>query len=215
MPEETSSTQTPTSATQSGPVPTKLDIIERISKIVSLAAIPIVIPIALAIFTAKIQQGAQKESINRDYVQLALSVLKEKKEDVTPGLRDWAVDLLDDHSPTKFAPEVVRGLKSGAVLFPDILGGLSSGGRMATVSADRRLIAVSEGSKITLTEVQTGQKREIVLGSTSNVVSLDFSPNGDLLAVGANDHTIGFLNTQTGKEVFRLRINQAVLAVKI
>jgi hypothetical protein len=100
-----------------------LDVTERIVKMVSLAAIPVVIPIALAIYSARVQQNSQRETIDRDYVQLAASVLEQKKTDVDPGLRDWAVDLLDQHSPTKFQPEVVAALKSGAVSLPSDRGG--------------------------------------------------------------------------------------------
>src|SRR5258707_4684754 len=98
--------------------PPWLEIVERVGKIASLVAIPIVIPLALASYSAKVQEGAQKESINRDYVQLAVSILKEKKDDVNPSLRDWATDLLTEHSPTKFEPNLIQGLKSGALSFP-------------------------------------------------------------------------------------------------
>ena len=64
------------------------------------------------------QENAQKETINRDYVQLSVSILKEKKEDVNANLRDWAVDLLAEHSPTKMSADVVSALKTGAVSLP-------------------------------------------------------------------------------------------------
>src|ERR1700694_5117540 len=85
----------------------RLDTLEQIAKIISFMAVPIVIPIALAVYSARVQEGAQKETINRDYVQLAVSILKEKKEDMSPELRNWATDLLTEHSPTKFAPNVI------------------------------------------------------------------------------------------------------------
>jgi hypothetical protein len=78
------------------------DIVERVGKLASIVAIPIVIPLALASYSAKVQQTSPKETINRDYVQLAVSILTQKKDDATVPLRDWAVDLLAEHSPTKF-----------------------------------------------------------------------------------------------------------------
>ena len=212
---ETQPTQTPPAPTVTPTRPTTLDFIEQIAKIFSLLAIPIIIPIALAIFSAKVQEGAQKETINRDYVQLALSVLKEKKEDVNPGLRNWAVDLLDEHSPTKFAPEVIADLKSGAVSFPDIIGGVSSGGKIATASPNRQILAVAEGIKVTLTDVQTGRQRIQSIGGTARAVSLDFSPDGSLLAVGRSDGSVHLLNVETNQEVLRLKIDKPILAVKI
>jgi hypothetical protein len=217
-PGETQPVQTPPGLTVTGTRPTKLDFIEQIAKIFSLLAIPIIIPIALAIFSAKVQEGAQKEAINRDYVQLALSVLKEKKEDVNPGLRNWAADLLAEHSPTKFAPEVIADLKSGAVSFPvipDIVGGVSSGGKIATMSPNRQMLAVGENTKIALTDVQTGDRRILSISGAASAVSLDFSPDSTFLAVGGSDGSVHLLNVKTNREVLRLKINEPVLAVKI
>jgi hypothetical protein len=90
-----------------------LDITERIGKLASIIAIPIVIPLALAFYSAKVQQNSQKETINRDYVQLAVSILTQKKEETNEALRNWAVDLLSEHSPTKFDPQVIAALKRG------------------------------------------------------------------------------------------------------
>jgi hypothetical protein len=78
----------------------------------------VVIPIALAFYSAKVQESTQRESINRDYVQLTVAILKEKRDDVDRDLRVWAVDLLAERSPTKFSPAVIRALKSGAVSLP-------------------------------------------------------------------------------------------------
>jgi hypothetical protein len=55
-----------------------LDTTEKIAKIFAIVAIPTVIPIALAIYSAKVQSVSQTEALNRDYVQLAVSLLKDK-----------------------------------------------------------------------------------------------------------------------------------------
>ena len=92
-----------------------LDITERIGKLASIIAIPIVIPLALAFYSAKVQQNSQKETINRDYVQLAVSILTQKKEETNEALRNWAVgSFMAEHSPTKFDPQpVIAALKRG------------------------------------------------------------------------------------------------------
>ncbi len=99
------------------------DRLERVAKIFSLVAIPIVIPISLAIYTARIQTNSQKETFDRDYVQLAVSVLKDDKPDSTQNtaLRTWAVELLKSHSTTKFPDDLQAGLKSGSISFPTIV----------------------------------------------------------------------------------------------
>jgi hypothetical protein len=91
------------------------DIIERISKILSIAAIPIVI----AVGGWYIQKQLQNQTVSRDYVQLAVSILKEPDQSkIKPELRSWAVDLLSDNSPTKLKPDVIAKLKSGEILLP-------------------------------------------------------------------------------------------------
>lgn len=89
--------------------------IERVSKVISIAAIPVV----LAVVGWVIQADLQNQTVSRDYVQLAVSVLRDPdKEKVPPELRDWAVDLLNENSPTKFSAEVTRKLKSGETILP-------------------------------------------------------------------------------------------------
>lgn len=163
--------------------PTKLDIFERIAKIVSLAAIPIVIPIALAIYGGSVQQTAQRESINRDYVQLSVSILKEKKDPSNEGLRDWAADLLAAHSPTRMPPYVVEALKSGQGLFappgPDVLA----------VSGDGKYLASSDGMGVAIWDIQHWRKLSIS-DTIQPITAMDFSPDGSALLTGFFDGTV-------------------------
>jgi hypothetical protein len=92
-----------------------LDAAERISRIVSIAAIPFV----LAVGGWVIQRKLQNQTVSRDYVQLALTILENPdKSKVPPELREWAVDLLDDNSPTKLNAKAKESLRSGAVTLP-------------------------------------------------------------------------------------------------
>lgn len=87
-----------------------LDTAERISRMLSIAAIPVVI----AIGGWLIQRQLQDQSIRRDYVQLAVSILQNPDPSkVPPEIRDWAVELLNENSPTKLNAEAVSNLKSG------------------------------------------------------------------------------------------------------
>src|ERR1700730_99959 len=131
-----------------------LDTVERLAKIFAIVAIPIVIPIALAIYSAKVQAGAQEQTINRDYVQRAVSLLKEKKVDVDAGIRDWAVDLLAEPSPTKFKPEVIAALKSGAVSLPT-QNNLPTN---EVLSSDNKL-AKADSLGIQIIDTQTGKRK--------------------------------------------------------
>lgn len=88
--------------------------IERISKTLSIVAIPIVLGFGSWI----IQQRLQNQTINRDYVQLAVSILKEGPK-TDQQMRDWAVKLLNENSPTKFNQEVAKQLTSGNAKLPE------------------------------------------------------------------------------------------------
>ena len=111
MTEETGHRRNPLSTAPGG----VLDAIERISRMASIAAIPVV----LAIGGWIIQRQLQNQTVSRDYVQLALTILQSPDQSkVPPELREWAVDLLSDNSPTKLNAKAVANLKSGTVILP-------------------------------------------------------------------------------------------------
>jgi hypothetical protein len=89
-----------------------LDIAEKVSRTLSIAAIPVVI----AVGGWLIQRQLQDQTIKRDYVQLAVSILQNPDPGkVPPEIREWAVDLLNDNSPTKLNAQAMASLKSGKV----------------------------------------------------------------------------------------------------
>jgi hypothetical protein len=119
------------------------DAIERISKTLSIAAIPVV----LAVGGWIIQQRLQDQTVSRDYVQLAVSILKEPEgSTIKPEVRAWAVKLLNDNSPTKFTPEVAEQLQTGQSQLPASFNISSSSDTPAaatSTSVDPRQEAVS------------------------------------------------------------------------
>lgn len=89
-----------------------LDTAEKISRMLSIAAIPVVI----AFGGWLIQRQLQDQTIRRDYVQLAVSILQNPDPSkVPPEIREWAVDLLNENSPTKLNGQAIQSLKSGAI----------------------------------------------------------------------------------------------------
>lgn len=95
--------------------PSRWDALERASKTLSIAAIPIV----LAVMGVLAQRQLQDRAVSRDYVQLAVSILQDPDtEKVTPELREWAVNLLNDNSPTKLSQRISDELKSGRSILP-------------------------------------------------------------------------------------------------
>lgn len=102
--------------------------IERLSRILSVAAIPVVLGIGgwivqnqLQNQTAIVQQQLQNQTVSKDYVQLAVSILREPDQSkVRPELRGWAVDLLNAYSTVKLNEEIAKQLKSGQVVLPPL-----------------------------------------------------------------------------------------------
>lgn len=91
------------------------DTIERISKAVSIALVPVV----LAVGGWAIQQELQDQTIKRDYVQLAVSILKEPDAaKISPAVRRWAARLLNDNSPTKLDSTALSELSTGSATLP-------------------------------------------------------------------------------------------------
>jgi hypothetical protein len=92
-----------------------LESVERISRTVSIAAIPVV----LAVGGWIIQRQLQNQTVGAAYVNLAVTILENPDKSKVPNeLREWAVDLLNDNSPTKLNAKAVASLKSGAVTLP-------------------------------------------------------------------------------------------------
>src|SRR5216684_5126070 len=94
---------------------TWLDTAGKLSQMFSIAAIPLV----LGVGGWLIQRQLQDQSIRRDYVQLALTLLQNPDiAKVPPQIREWAVDLLNENSPTKLKAQAIESLKSGSVTLP-------------------------------------------------------------------------------------------------
>ncbi|MEP6921579.1 MAG: hypothetical protein ABI967_10685 [bacterium] len=120
------------SATANDTMGAKWETAERLARTLSIVAIPVV----LAIGGWIIQQRIQNQAVSRDYVQLAVSILKEPESaKVDPDMRAWAVQLLNDNSPTRFTPKFTEQLKTGQVQLPQSFNVSSSPASAQTTTA--------------------------------------------------------------------------------
>jgi D-alanyl-D-alanine carboxypeptidase len=88
---------------------------EKVVRLFSLAAIPVV----LAIGGWVIQARLQNQTVSRDYVQLAISILREPAgPELRPEIRGWATDVLAAYSPTTLNEAVLQQLRSGSTTLP-------------------------------------------------------------------------------------------------
>jgi hypothetical protein len=92
-----------------------LDAVEKLSRMLSIGAIPVVLGVGGWV----IQRQLQNHAIRRDYVQLAVTILQNPDTTkVPPELREWAADLLNENSPTKLKSQALGSLKSGVLTLP-------------------------------------------------------------------------------------------------
>lgn len=195
---------------------TRLDTAEQLARIIAVLLVPALIPLTVAIYTNRIQQTSQRESINRDYVQLAVSILKEKSTDVSPGLRSWAVDLLAAHSPTRFGVEVIADLKSGEVKLPSVPAVTTTvSNRAAVVSPSGFLAAYVENRRVFLKDVRNAKASpKFLFQHPEKPVSLDFSPKDQSLAVAGESGTVIVWSLSSLKEAQRFRVSQPLYSAR-
>lgn len=184
------------------------DTTEKIARIVSLATIPVV----LAVVGWLIQESLQKQTISRDYVQLAVSVLKKHDpEQENALLRNWAVDLLTANSPVPLNEELVAQLKSGKTILPANLTALLQAAKSALVVApDGKLGAVCEPGEVRLVDLASGQtlSKLSMNGSTQNYAA--FSPDARYIATGDETGHARIWEITTGRQLRVRQVDESI-----
>jgi len=82
----------------------------RIQSIASILA-AIAIPLVLAAFGYAVQQSIAKDGINKDYVSIAMQILREGGSNQDPELRKWAVVVVEKYSPVPFSESAAKELE--------------------------------------------------------------------------------------------------------
>ena len=93
---------------ESGP-PSFTDKLERWTKILSIAAIPVI----LGIGGWLVQNFQTARTLNKDYVYIAISILSDEEKFERENLREWAVALLEKTSPSPLPKKLAADLRSG------------------------------------------------------------------------------------------------------
>ena len=72
----------------------------------------------------KVQTTIAQQGLNKDYVQVAVSILREPVTDKNRDLRGWALAVMDKTAPVPLSPELREGLASGSATFHSALAPL-------------------------------------------------------------------------------------------
>ena len=205
---------TPEAGERAASSPAKFDL-ERLAKILSLVAIPIVV----AVLRWMIQNRLGGENIKLEYVKLAVSILqKPSSPDDPSGLRDWATDMLNQNSPVKFNEKTIDQLKSGEINLSTLKGLIAATGKgsSVTVSPDGKSVAVATANNtIEIWDLETKRLMSSLRGNTDQVTSLAYSPDGHSLYAGSDDKTVREWEVATGRELRRLSLSAAVLGLSV
>jgi WD40 repeat protein len=190
--------------------------IESIAKILSLVAIPVV----LAVVGWTVQNGLSERNLSQEYVKLAVTILeKPKSAEVPAGLRNWAVDLLNLNSPTKFNSETIHLLKTGEInlagIINDIVATASNSGGIA-VSPDGRTVATGQNDgKVAIWEFETGRLLMKFIGHTDAVTTVVYSPDATEIFSGSFDNSVIVWDLRTGQMLNRLANNSPVTGLVV
>src|SRR5437667_12522780 len=91
---------------------------KQISQMLSAAAIPIV----LAVVGWFVQKALSDAGLKKDYVQMALAVLKEAPNKENAELRQWAIAVLDKNSPVPIPANLKSQLATAPITPLKFLG---------------------------------------------------------------------------------------------
>lgn len=166
-----------------------LDTLEKYARILSLIAIPLV----LGIIGYWVQKNLGDKNLNREYVELAVGILTEEEKEVPNEIRSWAVDMLNENSPTKFEKETLERLKTGEISLQSVLKDMAltgcANGGFALSPDGMSLVTGHQDGSIKIWEATSGELLVSFNMHTDAITSLVISPDGSFILSGSLDKT--------------------------
>lgn len=80
----------------------------------------VAVPLIVWWGTNRVQQAVAEQSIAKDYVALAIEILKDPSAKSDAALRRWAVDIVQQNAPVKIPGELRTRLLSGESALPEV-----------------------------------------------------------------------------------------------
>jgi len=121
--------------------------LEQWKALASIAS-SVAVPIVLAVVGYFVQRQLASEGLKKDYVQIAVSILKEDPARQDADLRRWAVRIVDENSPVPLGSAAKRSLENSQLLTAedmklkrcvDIVSSRVSGGLIPSGDSERWL----------------------------------------------------------------------------
>jgi len=196
--------------------PSLLSKIETGAKIVSI----LLIPVLVAVLGSVINDTISKRALSQEYVKIAISILNAEEGTVDSALREWAVELLNQNSPTPFTAETRQRLATGEIGFSPTLQALLVSpefqGSSILVSPDgTQLLTGHLDGSIRIHDIATGSLISEFRGHTDAISGLALSPDGARLVSASFDGTIRIWSVSTGEAVFLSAFDDIVTGIAI
>ncbi|WP_047711360.1 hypothetical protein [Pseudomonas lactis] len=106
--------------------------IENIKSVASILS-AIAIPVVLALTGYFVQQSIAEDGIKKDYLTMAMGMLKEGGSKLDPELKSWATAVVSKYSPVPFSAEAKDRL-SGAIYIEPFVPDLPAIARQTDIS---------------------------------------------------------------------------------
>jgi hypothetical protein len=103
----------------------------------------LLIPLVIAGGGWMIQKSIQNSNLDRDYVQIAISILQDK--DSSEGLRTWATEILNKKSPVPLQNSLASEFIKGSSLLPEVI---------SNSNASLQVYVDQKTGRLTITPVQ-------------------------------------------------------------
>lgn len=107
-----------------------LGVIMQISQLRNAQAVAsiftaIAVPVVVALVGWQIQTSISSDSVRKDYVQMAISILSNPNDTIDKSLKHWAIEVLEKNSPVPFNSDVRANLEQGmANIHPKLVHGI-------------------------------------------------------------------------------------------
>jgi len=157
-----------------------LENIERVSKITSALAIPLLI----AVFGWMIQERLAENATKQEYAKLAISILRTAESRNDTSLREWAVKFLNENSMLELDSAALQELKSGKQDLPAAI----------TFSPDGKLLVTADPAEIKMWEAAKSKADPVAV----------CSPDGMKILMKGRDNGVEVRDAKTGEITMKL-----------
>jgi len=120
----------------------------------------VTVPVVVAILGHYVNRSIATQNIARDYVGLALGMLKERRSEENSNLHDWAVKILQTYSPIPFSPAAQKELLANRLPASlSRLGQSTERGNNLVVTPDgTRIVSREDDGTIRVWDLTTGKQ---------------------------------------------------------